>query len=234
MEWGTSGQPRQVHIWIGEKELRNEGRSWNGKLIGKLLLTVTVADPEQFTPKSKPVIYTGTFVKLYNCRNRGQVNEIHGMIELEKMRTSIAENPRNFDAHRIIEISSFLHIAHVVPRDQDKVVFYINNYIDWDQFNQLYDLDWIEKGIRTADAVAHKLGPASTRVTNQRLEVAREDRRKKEEMVERRKTEAMATKCRRTRGGISLSNEEEENYESDTGDETDPNQAEDDKNLLQL
>ncbi len=113
-------------------------------------------------------------------------------------------------------------------------MFYVNNYIDWDQFNQLYDPDWMEKGIRNADAVVHKLGLASTRATNQRLEVAREERRKREEMVERQKTEAMAAKRRRARGGISSSNEEEENYESDTGDETDPNQADNDENPLQL
>ena len=44
----------------------NKGKPWNGKLIGRLLLTVTVADPERFTPKGKPVIYTGAFVELYN------------------------------------------------------------------------------------------------------------------------------------------------------------------------
>ncbi len=53
----------------------------------------------------------------------------------------IAKNPRNLCAHQIIEILSILRSAHVVPRDQDKVVFYVNNYIDWDQFNQLYDPD---------------------------------------------------------------------------------------------
>ncbi len=166
--------------------------------------------------------------------NRGQVHEIHGMIELEKMCALIAENPRNLGAHRIIEISSVLCSAHVVSRDQDKFVFYVNNYIDWNQFNQLYDPDWMEKGIRNADAVVCKLRPASTSATNQRLEVAREERRKKEEMVERRKTEAMAAKRRRARGGISSSSEKEENYKSDTGDETDPDQANNDENPLQL
>ncbi len=48
------------------------------------------------------------------------------------MRASIVENPRNLVAYRIIEISSILRSAYVVPRDQDKVVFYVNNYIDWD------------------------------------------------------------------------------------------------------
>ena len=52
------------------------------------------------------------------------------MIELEKMRTLIAKNPHNLSACQIIEISLILHSAHVVHRDQNKVVFYVNNYID--------------------------------------------------------------------------------------------------------
>ncbi len=94
------------------------------------------------------------------------------------MRASITENLRNLGAHWIIKISLVLHSAHVVPRNQDKVVFYVNNYIDWDQFNQLYDLDWMEKDIRNADTVAYKLGPTLTKATNQMLEVAREEKQK--------------------------------------------------------
>ena len=53
-------------------------------------------------------------------------------------------------------------------------------------------------------------------------------------MVEKRITEVMAVRRQRARGGISLSSEEEENYENDIGDETDLNQAGNNKNLLQL
>ena len=95
-----------------------------------MLLTVTVVDPEQFTPKDKPVIYTGAFVELYIWKNSEQVHEIHKIIELEKMRTLTMENSRNLGAHRIINISLVLRNAYVVLRDQVKFVFYINNYID--------------------------------------------------------------------------------------------------------
>ena len=91
---------------------------------------MTMADPKRFTPKGKPVIYTGAFVELYNWKNGGQVHKIYKMIEFEKMRASTMENPRNLGAHRIIEISSVLRSAHMVLRDQDKFVFYVNNYID--------------------------------------------------------------------------------------------------------
>ena len=97
------------------------------------------------------------------------------MVELDKWQASTAENLHNLGTHCIIEVSLVLRSAHVVLRDQDKMVFYVNNYIDWDQFNQLYDADWFNKGIRNADAVARKLGPALIKVTNLKLEVAKKE-----------------------------------------------------------
>lgn len=101
---------------------------------------MNVADPEQFSYKGKPITYTWVFVELYNKKNRQQVHEIHE-IEFEKMGVSTAENLYNLGAHRIIEILSVLRNGHVIPRDQDKLVFYVNNYIDWNQFNGLYNPD---------------------------------------------------------------------------------------------
>ncbi len=43
----------------------------------------------------------------------------------------------------------------------------------------------------------------------------------------------MTAKRPRARGGMGLSSKEEANYKSETGDETDPNQADNDKNPLQ-
>ena len=194
---------------------------------------MTVVDPKQFTFKDKPVIYIGVFVELYNWRNCGQVYEIHEMIELEKIYTSTAENLCNFGAYWIIEISLVLHSAHVIFRDLDKFVFYVNNYINCDQFNQLYDLDRIDKNIKNADAIAYKLGPALTKSINYKLEIANKERQKKEEMVERQKIEAMTAKRQRIRGEISFFSEQKEDYESDTRDKIDPDQA-NDKYLLQL
>lgn len=48
--WGSNGWPYQNYIWIGGRELINESinkrKSWNGKQIGELLFTVTIADPK--------------------------------------------------------------------------------------------------------------------------------------------------------------------------------------------
>lgn len=101
------------------------------------------------------------------------------MIELEKLYTLTLENLHNFSVYQIIEISLVLHNAYVVSRNYNKFMFYINNYIDQNQFNQLYDLDQIKKDIQNPNAVICKLGSTLTRSNNYRLEVAKEKNQKK-------------------------------------------------------
>ena len=100
-----------------------------------------MADLERFNLKGKLVIYTRAFVKLYNLRNCGQVDEIYGMMKLENMRVLTLKYLSNLGVYLIIQISLILHSVYVIFRYPDKFVFYINNYIDWEQFNQFYDPD---------------------------------------------------------------------------------------------
>ncbi len=156
------------------------------------------------------------------------------MIKFEKISILIAENPYNLGAHWIIEIPSVLRIAYVIPRDQGRVMFYVNNYIDWDQLNQSYIPNWMKKNIQNIDVVARKLGPALIRTINQKLEVVKEEKQKSEEIVKKRKIKAMAVKHQKAKRGISSSSEEKENYKSKSKDKMDPDQAGNDKNPLQL
>ena len=57
------------------------------------------------------------------------------MIKLEKMHISTIENPHNFGTYWMIEISLVLCSVHMVPRDQNKFMFYVNNYINYNHFN---------------------------------------------------------------------------------------------------
>ena len=81
----------------------------------------------------------------------------------------------------------------------------------------------MEKNIQNADTFAHKLRLALIKVINHKLELVRKEQRKRKEIVKSQKTETMTTRRQKARRGISLSSEEEKNYESDTEDETDPN-----------
>lgn len=80
-------------------QLSNKKKLWNSKLIGKLLLTITVADLKQFTLKSKLIIYIEAFIELYNQRNYRQVHRIYKIIKLKKISTLTIENSLNLGVH---------------------------------------------------------------------------------------------------------------------------------------
>lgn len=43
----------------------------------------------------------------------------------------MAKHSYNFDVYYIIQISSILPSAYIALIDQEKNIFYVNNYIDW-------------------------------------------------------------------------------------------------------
>ena len=101
---------------MGGNEL-DERSSWGGKLVGRLLLTVTVADPQQLDQKGKPVMYTGAFVEICNWRSKKLVHKIYGIVELKKYPILKAENFLNLGGQQFYKISKVLQSAYIVPRD---------------------------------------------------------------------------------------------------------------------
>lgn len=82
-----------------------------------MLLTMTIIDPKQFTPKNKLVLCTGIFVKFYNWKSYQQVYEIYRIIKFEKMYISIIKNYCNLGTHWIIEISLILYNIYIISRN---------------------------------------------------------------------------------------------------------------------
>ena len=80
-------------------------------------------------------MYIKVFVKIYNWQNRRLVYETHGIVKLEKYPISKANNPLNLGSQQFYKISKVLQSAHIMPKDIEDNTFYLNNYIDWDQFN---------------------------------------------------------------------------------------------------
>jgi hypothetical protein len=60
-------------------------------------------------------------------------------------------------------MENVLRSAHLIPTksrtevEDGRVVFYVNNYVDWEQYNTLYDADFVKTGRRLADRWYKKL-----------------------------------------------------------------------------
>lgn len=127
-----------------------------------------IVDLKQFIIKNKLFTLTEAFVELYNLTNRGQVHEIYGIVKLERCHKSKIQNFYLFCTYPITKLFLVLHNVYVILKGQQKIVFYFNNYIDWNQLNKLYDFNWLNKGIPNADAVAYIIGLILSKITNLR------------------------------------------------------------------
>lgn len=69
------------------------------------------------------------------------------MIELEKYPISRIKNLLNQSGQQFYKISKVIQCAHIVPKNTENDIFYLDNYINWNQLNQLYNPEWPTKEI---------------------------------------------------------------------------------------
>ena len=66
------------------------------------------------------------------------------MTEVKHWHSTTTRNPHSLASGRFYSMQSILQSAHVVPAGYSHSdLFYINNYVDWDQYNTLYLPDFL-------------------------------------------------------------------------------------------
>ncbi|OJD27578.1 hypothetical protein ACJ73_01036 [Blastomyces percursus] len=130
-EWqGQKGDWRKDCVWVQENDEMENSRDFTvGRRMGRLELILTVEDPELFRPRNPT----------------GLPNEIHGMLEVEEPPPSQADagRRRKLTNRRFYSLEHVVRNAHVIPKYHSstpgqRTVYYINNYIGWDQYNTIY------------------------------------------------------------------------------------------------
>jgi hypothetical protein len=164
---------RRDYVWVQEYTGENtRGSLLGGRRLGELLLIISVQDPERWNmvtnddgiSRRKPAIYTGAFIDRLQIMHSGRPHEIHGMLEAQHCMCRRPQSEkcwsvkkRNLGCRCFYALENVVRSAHVVPSGTEHESFYINNYIDWDQYNTLYDPDFVQNGKRLAKQLGKQL-----------------------------------------------------------------------------
>ncbi|KAF6227509.1 hypothetical protein HO173_012249 [Letharia columbiana] len=155
------GQPfrkrwRRDCAWVHEYDQQTSDADGvlSGKLVGEVLVVVEVMDLARRDFRQRPTHLQGVFMEIFKYRHNGQVQECHGMVEVERAQPSTARNPRTLGKRRFYSLASIERSAHVVPASvKGKEFYYINSFIDFDQYNSIYDPDFLNKSYRAAKEI---------------------------------------------------------------------------------
>jgi hypothetical protein len=75
------------------------------------------------------------------------------MVEVEDWLQVRSQNPWNIGHWCFFDMSTILRSAHIILTGITGL-YYINNYVDWDHYNTIFDPDFLTNGIRDADRIA--------------------------------------------------------------------------------
>lgn len=113
--------------------------------MARLVAVVSIIDTTICDEDGKPQIWQGALLDVYKHHNNGEFHNIHGMAQVRSEGNSRAARCRIYD------FSHITRTAHLVPTQLETPAelasgvqnWYINPYIDWDQYNTLYDPNFL-------------------------------------------------------------------------------------------
>ena len=118
----------------------------NDKLMKQLQIIITVHDSLHQDDNEKSVQYSRTLIELLKLKNNEVLDALHDMIEVEQWSKNTVKKSRYLECWRFYNMSIILRSAHLISIESKKF-FYVNNYIDWDTFNILYEENFLKKRI---------------------------------------------------------------------------------------
>ncbi len=160
----TSNWQRKEGLWRRDcvlvqkqsEDTETASSTLNSQLPDRLWIIISVADPLWENGWGKLKQYTGALVDLFKSMNKGCSHDVHSMIELNDWPTHVFNNPWFIEDWRFYTMSTVLWSVHVISASLEKrqrikdAMYYLNNFIDWDSYNSIYEKDFLTKGTNVA------------------------------------------------------------------------------------
>ncbi|KAH6283897.1 hypothetical protein HBI39_248240 [Parastagonospora nodorum] len=157
--WQQTGLWRRDYVWVQEFEHgdnRRQSRTvTDGRVVAQLHLILTIIDHTRYDKDGKHMAYIGAFSEVLLFNNNGQIDNTTGMLSVRRRAWNAAPKRRTLQAFKFYDLSTIIRPVHLVPRDlpdsttRTTMSYYVNNYIDWDEYNRLYSLTFDIDLLRT-------------------------------------------------------------------------------------
>ena len=128
----------------------------NSWLVSQLQIILSVKDSFWIDDKNKSVEYTDTLIKLFQPLNKDHAHSVHEIIELCDWSELLFKNSQFIEDQQSHAMSTILWSIYVVSASVSETStdkshkYYLNNFIDWDLYNSIYEKNFLDHDIKTA------------------------------------------------------------------------------------
>ncbi|KAH6330839.1 hypothetical protein HBI37_183670 [Parastagonospora nodorum] len=146
--WQQIGLWRRDYVWVQEFKHRDNRRQsrivTDGRVVAQLYLILTIIDYTRYDKDRKHMAYIRAFSEVLLFNNNRQIDNTTGILSVRRRAWNAASKRRILQAFKFYDLSTIIRLVHLVPRDlpdlttRTTMSYYVNNYIDWDEYNRLY------------------------------------------------------------------------------------------------
>ena len=111
---------------------------------------MTIVNSERKNESDNYLKYTDVFIEFFWFKNSDVIDHHHDMMKVKTWHASNARNSCNIDVWWFYQMFTILYSAHVISTEFWDDTYYINNYIDWNTYNTIYDSDFFSQEMRAA------------------------------------------------------------------------------------
>ncbi|KAH5661135.1 hypothetical protein HBI23_119790 [Parastagonospora nodorum] len=128
--------PKHCDEEVHEDNRRQSRTVTDGRVVAQLYLILTIIDYTCYDKDGKHIAYIGAFSEVLLFNNNRQINNTTRMLSF-------------------YDLSTIIRLVHLVLRDLPNLItyttmsYYVNNYINWDEYNCLYSLTFDIDLLRT-------------------------------------------------------------------------------------
>ncbi len=113
------------------------------RCVEQVQIIIIVLNHQRLNFKKRSQRYTEALFKLKRWINKEVTHSMHDMHEVKNFSSNTSQNSRLLDFRHFYNLLHIIRSAHLVSANQMCIKFYVNNFINWNQYNTVYDLNFM-------------------------------------------------------------------------------------------
>ncbi|KAH6516781.1 hypothetical protein HBI07_247950 [Parastagonospora nodorum] len=132
-----------IKCWQSSSKRHNDPKHCDKEV---LYLILIIIDYTCYDKDGKYMAYIRAFSEVLLFNNNRQIDNTTGMLSVRRRAWNAAPKRWTLQAFKFYDLSMIIRLVHLVLRDlpdlttRTTMSYYVNNYIDWDEYNCLYSL----------------------------------------------------------------------------------------------
>ena len=129
----------------------------NDRRVRQLKFMITVFDHERIKTDERSCEYIKVFIERLNWVIDEKLNITHNIFEARVSSKNKSKKFRKLKYHYFYNLCNIIQIIYFVSTNQFYSRFFVNHLINWDQYNIIFDSEFIRNKIRYVDEWSERL-----------------------------------------------------------------------------